>query len=51
VFARDLVVYNFSGNKPTMLLNMAKKLRVNADKIRAELVAAAKPAKKAKGKK
>lgn len=53
VFARDLVVYNFSGNKPTMLLNTAKKLKVNADKIRAELVAAAKPKakQKAKGKK
>jgi ParB/RepB/Spo0J family partition protein len=51
VFIKDLQVYQHSSDKPTLLLNTAKKLKVNADKIRAELVAAAKPAKKAKGKK
>jgi ParB/RepB/Spo0J family partition protein len=50
VFIKDLQVYTHSTAKPTLLLNTAKKLKVNADKIRAELVAAAKPAKKTKGK-
>lgn len=51
VFIKDLQVYTHSIEKPTLLLNAARKLKVNADKIRAELTAAAKPAKKAKGKK
>jgi ParB/RepB/Spo0J family partition protein len=51
VFVKDLQVHTWSNDPPTLLLTTAKKLKVNADKIRAELVAAAKPAKKAKGKK
>lgn len=50
VFVKHLQVYNFSSEKPTLLLNTAKKLKINPDKIRAELAAAAKP-KKAKAKK
>lgn len=45
VFIKDLQVYSHSSEKPTQLLAAAKKLKVNADKIRAELVAAAKPPK------
>ena len=51
VFIKDLQVYNYSDSKPTLLFNTARKLRVNPDKIRAEMAAAAKPAKKAKAKK
>jgi ParB/RepB/Spo0J family partition protein len=51
VFIKDLQVHTYSNDKPTLLLSTAKKLKVNADKIRAELAAAAKPAKKTKGKK
>lgn len=51
VFIKDLQVYSHSTEKPTLLLSTAKKLKVDADKIRADLVAAAKPAKKAKAKK
>jgi ParB/RepB/Spo0J family partition protein len=50
VFIKDLQVYNWSDAKPTLLLNTARKLKINPDKIRAELTAAAKPAKKAKAK-
>jgi ParB/RepB/Spo0J family partition protein len=51
VFIKELQIYQNSSEKPTLLLATAKKLKVNADKIRAELTAAAKPAKKPKGKK
>jgi ParB/RepB/Spo0J family partition protein len=53
VFVKDLQVHTYSDDKPTLLLTTAKKLKVDAERIRRQLNAASIPKakKKAKAKK
>jgi hypothetical protein len=43
VFIKDLQVYTHSSEKPTLLLNTAKKLKIDAERLRKQLNAASIP--------
>ena len=48
VFSRELQVHTWSSSKPTLLVNTARKLKIDPEKIRKDLQAVAKPKGKPK---